>query len=230
MRAVVERIWEETHDVKRFRLRPAEQFSWRPGQFVIIQPPGEEKAMARPYSIGSSPTEQGWFDLIIKLNPQGRLTPRLFALEEQAPLEVRGPFGTFYYRDGDVDPVVLIGGGSGIAPLRAILHYLLAKRMHVPITLFFGNRTEQDIILHHELLDLAERHEQLRYVPVVGHPTDGHWHGYAGHITESLIAHGVDDLRAQDYYLCGPPTMVTNLIEELERHAVAHEHIHHERW
>ncbi|RME53846.1 hypothetical protein D6783_00550 [Candidatus Woesearchaeota archaeon] len=229
MQAVIEAIIQETQAVRRFRLRPEKPLEHRPGQFCLLSLP--ESNVARPYSIATSPTEeQGFFELIIKRVEHGRLTPALFAKKEGDVVDVKGPFGTFYYRDGVYAPVVLIGGGSGIAPLRSILHYLLAKKVKVPIWLFFGNRTEQDIILHNEFSALSSEHENFSYIPVVDHPKDGSWQGYAGHVTESLVAERVVDLRAPHYYLCGPPGMVAQIICALEVHGVPHEHIRREQW
>ncbi|NJL44034.1 MAG: hypothetical protein HC945_01790 [Nitrosarchaeum sp.] len=86
------------------------------------------------------------------------------------------------------------------------------------------------MLLAGEFESLAERVPTFGFDPVVGHPVEGHWGGYAGYVTQSIIAAEVQDLRAPHYYLCGPPVMVATIIEALDAHDVPHEHIHREQW
>ncbi|NJL44033.1 MAG: hypothetical protein HC945_01785 [Nitrosarchaeum sp.] len=135
MRGVIREIVQESADVRRFRIVGDAPLRHRPGQFVMLGIPGLD--LSRPYSVASSPTEQEYFELLIRHVEGGRFTTPLFEKRVGDEVEVRGPFGTFYFREGTFAPVVLIGGGTGLAPLRAMVQYLVAKGIHLPVRLFW---------------------------------------------------------------------------------------------
>ena len=129
-------------------------------------------------------------------------------LNEGDEIECQGPFGDFILRPPMRD-TLFIATGTGIAPFRSILHWLLAdhsRHQDKTLTLIFGNRTENDIYYHEEFLELAEKHANFRYLPTLSRG-DERWEGLRGYVQEHVpdIAAGHTDMHA---YICGLDKMV----------------------
>ncbi|TLM65188.1 MAG: oxidoreductase [Deltaproteobacteria bacterium] len=203
-------------DHRLFSLRPAQPFDLRPGQFVEITIPG---VGAFPVS-ACAPVAAGLLTSCIRR--AGRVTEALFQLESGALLGVRGPFGngfpveTFYGSDP-----LLIAGGLGIAPLRALLHALLAIPERVGrITLLYGTREPGALLFREELAGLAAtgRIDLRLSVDFAEELSLEEW-GVAcevGLVNDLLRAVTFDPARTVAA-LCGPPGLYRCLIEELAR-------------
>jgi Na+-transporting NADH:ubiquinone oxidoreductase subunit F len=131
-----------------------------------------------------------------------------------------GPFGEFRARDTDRE-MVLIGGGAGIAPLRAIvLDQLLNKRSGRKISFWYGARNERELCYHSELTELARQHENFAYRVALSDPApDSAWQGLTGLVhavvyREYLEGHPSPE--EAEYYLCGPPLMSSAVLAILE--------------
>ena len=99
-------------------------------------------------------------------------------VKEGEEISCQGPFGDFILRPPLRD-TIFIATGTGIAPFRSMLHWLLAdpaRHQEKQLSLFFGNRTEQDIYYHEEFLKLAAQHANFRYLPTLSR---GVWNGHA---------------------------------------------------
>ncbi|MCJ7709688.1 MAG: hypothetical protein MUQ32_02555, partial [Chloroflexi bacterium] len=113
-------------------------------------------------------------------------------------------------------PLLLVGGGTGYAPLKAILRHVLESGAGREVTLFWGARTASDLYEDGWLRERAGRESDFRYVPVLSDedPAAG---GLRGLVHEAVLAAGLPLARA-DIYLAGPPEMVAALREALPRH------------
>ncbi|WP_343034073.1 FAD-binding oxidoreductase [Aurantimonas aggregata] len=164
--AVVERVDGQTPTVKSFRLRPLQWRSFRAGQHLDIRLTAPDGYQAqRSYSIASAPELAGVYEIVVEHLEDGEVSPFFHDVAELGTtFEVRGPFGGhFAWNAKDGGPLLLIGGGSGIAPLMSIVRHRAAAAGDVRGVLLQAARTFDDVIFRDELLarDLAEANFDL---------------------------------------------------------------------
>jgi NAD(P)H-flavin reductase len=119
-------------------------------------------------------------------------------------LHVVGPFGNFTYASIP-RPTIFIAGGTGIAPVRAILESLAACSSSVPVYVYWGSRTRTGLYLDRELREFSDT-QGIAYIPVVS-DRDETWAGRTGLVHEAVLQ-DFGDLSAFDIYACGSPAMV----------------------
>jgi ferredoxin-NADP reductase len=178
--ATVTSIKPETLRVKSFRLRLPMWMPHLPGQHydVRLTAPDGYRAQ-RSYSVASSPLDEGEIELTIDRLEDGEVSPYFHdVLVEGDLVEVRGPFASYFVWRGEA-PVLLIGGGSGVVPLMAILRHRRRAMPGVPMRLIYSVRSPEDVIYADELGDEAS----LTYTR---EPPDG-WTGHTGRIDEPMI-------------------------------------------
>jgi CDP-4-dehydro-6-deoxyglucose reductase len=124
--------------------------------------------------------------------------------------------------------MLLVGGGTGIAPLLSILRHVIDNGIERDMTVYWGVRTQSDLYARATLEDLAERcpvdgRPTLRYVPVLSEPSPG-WQGSRGFVHDAVL-NDIDDLDKYDVYAAGPPAMITAVRSEFGRRGVAAERL-----
>jgi ferredoxin-NADP reductase len=177
----VGRIFQETPDVKTFRLMNpiggVLPFEYLPGQFITVAVPvsggggagsdGKTGGVARrSYTIASSPTHHDFAEITVKHAPApaAGIAPGIVSgylhsqVREGDLLEFSGPAGSFIFTGRECKCILLIAGGVGITPLMSVLRYLLDRSWTGEIFLIYGCRTPQDIIFREELEYLQRRH------------------------------------------------------------------------
>ena len=207
----IERAVRLSHDVLALHLRlPAvETFDFAPGQYLDVMLPGGRR---RSFSIASPPHDSKLLELHVRRVADGEFTAPLFAGEPRnALLNIEGPLGRFVYRESSA-PMLLIGGGTGLAPLKSILRHVVENDIERELLLYWGVRGELDLYAHAELEVLARRARRLRYVPVLSEP-DSAWTGRRGWVHEAVLADlaasgGATGLARFDVYASGPPAMI----------------------
>ena len=192
-----------------FEMKGVPHFGFVAGQwlsFKAAKPDGEE--ITRAYSIASPPDGDNRFALCLNRVQDGFMSNFLCDLEEGAEISCQGPFGDFILRPPLRD-TIFIATGTGIAPLRSMLHWLLADELRhqgKQLWLVFGNRTERDIYYHQEFLRLSANHSNFHYLPTLsrGGPD---WQGLRGYVQEHVpgIVQGRTDMHA---YICGLDKMI----------------------
>lgn len=222
----IERSVALSHDVMGLflRLPIAEEFVFEAGQYVDILLPGGRR---RSFSMASPPHDARPLELHIRRVPGGEFTDRLFQRDiGSSLLDIEGPLGNFTYRpsDGDAPPMLLIGGGTGIAPLLSILRHVIENGIQRHMRLFWGVRSEQDLYASARLQALsraaaaasdgvaATSAGSLSYVPVLSEATPA-WRGLTGWVHEVAFK-GVADLEAVEVYAAGPPAMIAAIQRE----------------
>src|SRR5881628_1684863 len=149
MRCRVLELEELTHDIKGLRLavEAGGPMTFSAGQYAQLEfAPG----LSRHYSMASTPDEPE-FLFHIRHMPGGRTSTYVATqIKVGDKVKVSGPLGVSYLRDTHRGPVLLVAGGSGLAPMQSILMTLLARGHEAPVTLYFGVRSERD--LYHEAL------------------------------------------------------------------------------
>lgn len=209
-------------------LEGPQPFRWRAGQYVTLHPPGGTGAHEGPlaYSIASAwdGAEPPRFALAIG---QGSGADVLARFGEGATLAVDGPFGAFTLPEAP--GALLVGAGTGVAPLRAHAAEWLARPAAGPVTLLVGARTQSDLLWHDEFTELARRDARFSYVPVLSQP-DGAWAGRRGYVQAQL-----PELVArlpQGFFsrVCGAKSMVVACLSALRALGVADERLEAESY
>lgn len=190
---------------------------------------GTDTPVTRAYSVANRPRDTGLavFNIRLAVPPAGRedevppgvVSSWLFSVRPGEPVEVSGPFGDFQVQDSDRD-MVFIGGGVGMAPLRAMIHEQLGRGTARRIRYFYGARAAADLFYVEEFEALAERHGNFAWVPALSDPAPGdRWTGATGFIHEIVRSHMANHPAPEDceYYLCGPPVMISAVLATLER-------------
>lgn len=210
----VARIFQETPDVKTFRLALPEggdelPFTFEPGQFLTVGVEVDGQELKRSYSISSSPCCRGWCDITVKHARGGRVSGYLHGrVREGDPLKVTGPAGRFTFRGREAPSVVFIAGGVGITPLMSSIRYLTDQSWGGEIFLVYACATREDVIFREELEHLSRRHPNLRVTVTLSKDESPDWEGRRGHVTEELLLDLVPDVAARRVHLCGPPPMM----------------------
>lgn len=201
----IERVEQAAHDVVKLflRLPAAEDFSFEPGQYLDVMLPGGRR---RSFSIASPPHDARPLELHVRRVEGGEFTEKTFGDSvRNTLLTVEGPLGQFVYRSSQA-PMLLIGGGTGLAPLNSMIRHVLENRLPRELRLYWGVRGARDLYADAALRELAHRAGTLRYVPVLSEPEPG-WNGRTGLVHEAALNDSAD-LAACDVYAAGPPAMV----------------------
>jgi CDP-4-dehydro-6-deoxyglucose reductase len=211
----IERAVPLSHDVMGLflRLPIAEDFTFEAGQYIDILLPGGRR---RSFSIASPPHDSRPLELHVRRVAGGEFTDRLFQDTRLGVLSIEGPLGNFAYRPrgADAAPMLLIGGGTGIAPLLSILRHLIQNGIERDMQLYWGVRGEQDLYAHAILEQLSRRAASFTYVPVLSEANPG-WRGATGWVHEAALK-GIEDLEAIDVYAAGPPAMIAAIQREYD--------------
>jgi propane monooxygenase reductase subunit len=219
-RATVAAVEALTHDIRRLELRVTEpgDFSFVPGQYVDVWVPGGEAR--RSFSMANLPGD-GRIELIVKRYAGGRFSGLLDgALGPGDELGFTGPYGAFHLRDSE-RPVLMVAGGSGMAPVLSLLRKLSADRSERMVRLFYGARTEADLFYVDVVEELGANLADFEFTPVVG----GFVHEGCG---EYLESGAMSELEA---YMCGPPPMIDAMAELLtDGHGVDEDRIFHDKF
>lgn len=210
-----------------FRIEGEERFHFRPGQYVWLRHDFADTEIARPYSIASPPRPDNVIELCLNHRDHSRFTSFLFALQPGDRLRLDGPEGSFGLRPQPRDSL-FVATGTGIAPLRSMIHYMLECGAPPRAWLLFGVRSEKGIIYREEFEHLASLHHNFQFVPTLSRPGEG-WHGPAGYVQEH-ITRLLDSRTDVDAYICGLRTMVDEVSTALERHGLDRSAICFERY
>ena len=156
--ATLEKVTQETSNIKTFWLRPAQPIPFRTGQFVELTVPGLGEA---PFTPSSSPAVADKMEVTIM--KAGAVTERLHSLEAGAQLGVRGPYGKGYPMEEFYGKELLIlGGGVGLAPLRSLLYQVFEDMDKFPrVILLYGAKSPADLVYAGQLQEWAKRDKKF---------------------------------------------------------------------
>ena len=204
-------------------------FDYRPGQAVLVGCPGEP--LKRPYSIAIAPHESrslSQLELLVGLDADGTAGAHLPTLAPGTPIEVEGPIGSFQLPlNLRGAPFLFVAGGTGIAPLRAMLHEVLSEHPPPRIGVLYSARSPDEFAYRDELAALAAQ-GRITLVQTVTRPGDHSWAGERGRITSEHVADMVDGDTL--CFVCGPHTFVEAMLPLLEGAGVASDRIRVEDW
>ncbi len=215
----------ETATTRTFRLvagrDPVPDF--RPGQYVRVVARLPHLIAGRSYSVSSAPGS-GVLDLTVRLSPSGLVTRRLF--QHTAPgdsFEVAGPEGCLV-APPEASLLVLLAGGTGVAPFLSIVRDRAARGDGPRIVLLYNNHDRGDMAFADELARLAEVHSWLAYLPILTCPDPG-WSGARGLVTAAHIREVAGDLAEACCLVSGPAEMVQHGVDRLKECGVSADRI-----
>ena len=204
----VVRLRRLNHDVMEMHLKlPAtERLQFLAGQYIdILMKDGRR----RSFSLANAPHRDELLELHVRHVPGGAFSDQVFGgMKEKALLRLEGPLGTFFLRDDSPRPLLLMGGGTGFAPLKGMLEHAFETGLTRPMHLFWGVRALRDLYMDTLPRQWAADHVHFSYTPVLSEPLpDDDWTGETGYVHEALL-YAYPDLSGHDVYMAGPPPMI----------------------
>jgi ferredoxin-NADP reductase len=206
-------------------------FVFKAGQAVTLGRHGQR--LRRPYSIASAPEDaarDGALEFLVGVDASGRAGAHLDGVAHGAAVELEGPFGRFSVPDDPLETHLLfVGGGTGIAPLRAMLHHVLARHPAPAVSVVHSARTSADLAYEKELRHLARTGRIALTLTVTREPHGSAWHGERGRVGRRLL---VPHLSHPDTlcFVCGPPPFVESVAPLLHELGVARKRILKDEW
>ena len=190
----------------------------RAGQHVDVRLTAEDGYQAqRSYSIASAP-ENGRVELVVERLDDGEVSPYLAdELRAGDGLELRGPIGGWFAWDAEEGgPLLLVAGGSGIAPLMAMVRHRKAAGSNIPVRLLFSSRSYGEIIFREELERLSAGDETLEVIHTLTRSRPEGWKGYDRRIDEQMLREGAYPPEERPLaFVCGPTPLVETVATAL---------------
>ena len=205
--ARVERIEKPAEDVAvlYLKLPAAERLQFLAGQYVDILMKG---GIRRSYSMANAPHDDTHIQLHVRRTPGGTFSRFVFEeMKERAIVRFEGPLGSFYLREDSDKPMILVAGGTGFAPIKAVVEHAFHKGSDRQMVLYWGARARADLYMPELPAQWQREHANFTFIPVLSdpRPEDG-WQGRTGLVHQAVL----DDfpsLAGYQVYACGAPAM-----------------------
>ncbi len=197
---------------RRIILDLDEPMPFNPGQYITVDVPGSDQT--RTYSMANPPSEPGRIELQIRRTPGGLATDGWIftTLAVGDTIRLSGPYGRFFLREARPEPAILIGGGTGLAPLKSIVRHVLESGLDQRLHLYQGAREQADLYDVEYFRELEAKHpDQFTYRPCL---SQEEWDGPSGMVTD-IVEADFETCRKHTAYLCGPPPMVEAAMKSL---------------
>ena len=219
---IVSEITEQTSSAKSFKLVSGNGSlpPFQAGQYVNIFVETGGIRTSRPYSIASSPTQTGYYEITVRRVEDGFVSNVL--LDELKPgdrLQASPPSGNFHYNPlFHGNRLAFIAGGSGITPFMSMIREMADRNLDRRLHLFYGSRLEEDVIYRQEIDRIVEAHRNFTWDLVVSEPSPS-FGGCQGFIDAGLIG---KRLEGPDwtFFVCGPEAMYGFCLPELEKRSI----------
>jgi cytochrome-b5 reductase len=188
------------------------------GQHMSFRAIIDDKEVYRPYTPISSDDDLGYFDLIIKVYPQGKMSTYIDSLKIGDTIDVKGPKGHFIYQPNMKRAFGMLAGGTGITPMLQVIKAVLKNpEDRTQLSLIFANVNEEDILVREHLEELAEKHsDRFKLYYTLNNPPEG-WTQGVGFISKEMIQEHcpapADDILI---VMCGPTPMNNAMIANLQ--------------
>lgn len=211
------RVSHNTH-LFRFSFDPTVKLGLDVASCIITRAPlsqdveGKTKYVIRPYTPISDPEAKGFFDLLIKVYPEGKMSQHFASLKPGDVLEVKGPIEKLRYTPNMKKHIGMIAGGSGITPMLQIIEAILKNPDdNTKVSLLYANVSPDDILLKQKLDFLSSKHPNLKIFYTVDTPSNN-WTGGTGFISKDMVVKGLPSPSDDSLILvCGPPGMMKHI-------------------
>lgn len=209
-----------------FEVAEADRVQFAPGQFVSVTERIAGREITRAYSIASPPDGKR-IELCLNRVAEGLVSPHLFDLRPGDCVRVSEPLGHFVPRNPLGDSV-FVATGTGIAPIRSMLHHVLRAGTSKHLTLLFGARYATGLLYRQEFERLALDHPNFLFLPTLSRPGD-EWPGRRGHV-QAHLDEALSGSRDVDVYICGLKAMVDDVRAGLKRRGFDRKRIIYEKY
>jgi CDP-4-dehydro-6-deoxyglucose reductase len=204
----IERIHKAAPDVAIVSLKlPAnERLQYLAGQYIDLL---LKEGRRRSFSIATAPEDDALLELHIRHLPGGLFSDQLFNhYKGREILRFEGPFGAFYLRETSDKPIIFVAGGTGFAPIKAVIEHAFHHQLDRQMVLYWGARSLRDLYLPELPVTWQREHRNISYIPVLSDslPED-HWPGRTGLVHKAVMA-DFADLSGYQIYACGAPPMI----------------------
>lgn len=208
MPARVEKMTKLSHDVMALYLKlpSQERLQFLAGQYIeFILKDGKRRA----FSLANAPHDDALLEFHLRLVAGGQFTQYVFSeMHEKSMLRLEGPFGSFYLREDSNKPLLFVAGGTGFAPIKAIVEHTIEYQHQRDITIYWGARSLRDLYLNELPRQWQQDHPHIRYIPVLSEPLpEDHWQGRTG-LVHAAVLDDYEQLDDYQVYCCGAPQMV----------------------
>jgi len=234
--ASVTEIRDETPTVKSFTLAVPDWPGHRAGQHVDLRLTAQDGySVERSYSIASEPERGSDVELTVERIEGGEVSPFLDQVVIVGDrLEVRGPIGGYFVWESSTTPteaLFLVGGGSGVVPLMAMLRHRARNGLRNPARLLLSARHAEDVIYRSELEALAAAGDGFELVLTLTRSTPQGWTGYSRRIDDRMVAEVLEPLGSRARcFVCGPTALVEVAADALARLGLPADRIRTERF
>jgi CDP-4-dehydro-6-deoxyglucose reductase len=219
----VERLEKLSGDVMAVHLKlpSVEPFVFLAGQYIdILLSDGRR----RSFSIASPPSRGTPLELHVRRVPGGSFTTFVFEdLKERALLRMEGPLGGFFLREDGGAPIVMVAGGTGLAPLQSMLEEGLLSGLDRRVHLYWGVRTQADLYAMDRIARWERKLEGFRFEPVLSEPGDD-WSGRTGWVHQAVLD-DYPDLSGVAVYASGPPPMIAAIQSGFPEHGLRNDRL-----
>ncbi len=234
-KVICKKIVDLTYDMKQFifSLQEPAKISYTPGQYVQLFAPkydGNTEEVYRAYSISSDPADNTIVELIIRLVPNGICTTYCFKhLKEGDQALLNGPYGDFRLTDTNAK-IIFIAGGSGIAPIKCMLHHMQNITCLREAVFYFGVNSEKDLCMVDTMRAFEKTLPKFKFVPVMSRPEHPEkWKGETGLVTEAVLRNE-KNADQSEAYLCGSPGMIDASIVVLKKLGMKESNIFYDKF
>jgi CDP-4-dehydro-6-deoxyglucose reductase len=208
MPARVERVEKPAEDVAVLflKLPTGERLQFLAGQYIDIL---LKSGKRRSFSMANPPHNDQLIELHVRKSPGGAFSSYVFdEMKERAILRFEGPLGTFYLRSDDSGkPLIFVAGGTGFAPIKAIIEHAFHHGDDRPMVLYWGVRSKKDLYMPGLPIGWQQEHPHFTYIPVVSDPLpEDEWAGRTGFVHQAVLD-DFTDLSGYQVYACGAPGM-----------------------
>lgn len=224
-----------THDILELNLKLDEALEYTAGQYIDIELPSAIGEGTRSYSFAASPSarkDATEISFHVRKVPNGAFTEWLHAEDRTGTkLNISGPYGDFYLRPGSA-PILAIAGGSGMAPLKALLEQARAEGVTRDVIYLFGARSQADLYCLEEMHALTKGWlAHFQFEPVLNEePEDSDWKGRRGFVTDHIAEMTGGRLTKHHAYMCGPPPMIDAAEATLTAAGISPHDIHFDKF
>ncbi|CAL9122185.1 NADH-cytochrome b5 reductase-like protein [Musa acuminata AAA Group] len=173
---------------------------------------GRRKYVIRPYTPISDPDSKGYFDLLIKVYPEGQMSQHFATLQPGDVVEVKGPIEKLRYSPNMKKDIGMIAGGTGITPMLQVIKAILKNPDdNTQVSLIYANISPDDILLKGELDRLSTSYPNFKVFYTVDKPSKT-WRGGTGYVSKDMVLKGLPSPGEETLILvCGPPGMMKHI-------------------
>lgn len=204
----VHKLERLAHDVMVLHLKlPAnERLQFLAGQYIdILLKDGQR----RSFSLANAPHNDDFLQLHVRHIPGGAFSDHIFnTMKEKDILRFEGPLGSFFLREDSDKPIIFMAGGTGFAPVKAMLEHAFYHHSTREMVLYWGARQLRDLYMPQLPSQWQQEYPNFTFIPVLSEPApEDAWPGRTGYVHEAIL-HDFPSLSGYEVYACGAPGMV----------------------